>query len=463
MKRLTILLYILVAACGCAFCQTAQFISADQFSSSLISDLCQDRQGSVWIATDYGLNRYDGYEFQTFLHDDNDPASMGVNVVVSLLCDNEGRLWVGTNRGVDRFDADRETFVHYPFPEGETPRVSCIVQRRDGTLLIGTAGYGAFFLDGDGKLKRFSMGKSDNYYSHIFEDSRGRLWRTGFDDMISMLNGDKTTDYRSVVGAPQGFVESADELLIACQHGFMSFRNGKMSVADIDMSSVAGRDISFSSVRANANGDIYIGTRGHGLYCIPSRRPLRLERMDINVPGIDQQTAKVSAVMFDRKGNLWTGCERKGLLLLPQRPMQFANWSFAAQNVRLGSTISSVCEGDNNMTWCTVQGVGVYGFDRQGRIKAHPSAPPAVEFIFRDRLQRYWIGTDDGLFAYDPLTGRSQLKVNFDCDKFNDMTSDETGNIYISTFSRGFCVYNPQSGSLRNYSMFDENKKLGRL
>ena len=53
--------------------------------------------------------------------------------------------------------------------------------------------------------------------------------------------------------------------------------------------------------------------------------------------------------------------------------------------------------------------------------------------------------------------------MTFNCDKFNDMTSDNEGNIYISTFSRGFCVYNPQRGTLKNYSTFDVDSVNGRL
>ena len=44
----------------------------DRFSSSLISSICQDRQGSIWIATDYGLNKFDGYRFATYLHKNGD-------------------------------------------------------------------------------------------------------------------------------------------------------------------------------------------------------------------------------------------------------------------------------------------------------------------------------------------------------------------------------------------------------
>ncbi len=445
--------------------QTGHFISSDNFSSSLISCLCQDQQGSVWIATDYGLNRFDGYRFHTFLHDDADSTSMVANVVVTLLTDDKGRLWVGTNRGLDRFDADRELFIHYPFPDGLSPRVSTLLQRKDGSLLVGTAGYGCFTLDANDKLKLFSLGQGDHFFSNMFEDSRGRLWRSGFDDRISLrTDNDEVRDFVSPLGTPQAFAEQNDELLVLCQHGILSFHNNQFTEADIDMSAVSSKDQVFTQMVVGSDGTIYVGSRGQGLYRVSRQHPRRLEPVDMNAYGIDQRTAMINNLMFDRHGNLWLGCHRKGLLILPQRPVQFTNWSFNAQGVILSSTISSVCEGDGGIIWSAVQGVGIYGFDAAGHVVAHPKAPDAVEFIFRDRLQRYWVGTDDALFSYDPLTGRYEKKVVYDCDKFNDMTSDLEGRIYISAFSRGFCVYDPQTGGKQCYDMDSPSDSVrGRL
>ena len=442
--------------------QRGHFFPSDRFSSSLISDLCQDWQGSVWIATDYGLNRFDGYHFQTFLHDDADSTSLGTNVVVTLLCDRDGRLWVGTNKGLDYYDTQRELFRHYHFPNDIKPRVTSLLQRRDGTLLIGTAGYGAFALTSpDDQPKNFSLDQTNKYFSRFFEDSRGRLWKSGFDETISMREGDKIQHFHSPLGNPAAFLEQDGQLLVLCLHGLMTFKDGKFVKSDIDMSAVAGKDVIFTRMTPDRDNILYIGTRGNGLYRLTGRR---LERVDVSAQGIDMGTAKISDIMFDQRGNLWLGCHRKGLLMLPQRPLQFGNWSFEDQGISLGSTIGSVCEGDGGTIWCTVQGVGVYGFNAKGHVIAHPQAPDAVEFIFRDRQQRYWIGTDDGLFAYDPLTGHSKLRVTFDCDKFNNMTSDDAGRIYISTFSRGFCVYDPQTGALLNHNFQEENDSVkGRL
>jgi ligand-binding sensor domain-containing protein len=157
-----------------------------------------------------------------------------------------------------------------------------------------------------------------------------------------MHDGTKNTKYRSTVGNALEFVETDDELLILCQHGFMSFRNGKMSEADINMGALAKKDVVFSKITSIPDGTMYVGTRGKGLYRISPAHPRRLESVSINTYGIDPSTAKIAAVMTDRRGNLWLGCHRKGLLMVPSRPVQFNSWSFAAQGVNLGSTISSV-------------------------------------------------------------------------------------------------------------------------
>ena len=460
-QLLLIVCYVLMSLPG--YAETGHFIPSDRFSSSLINALCQDKQGSVWIATDYGLNKFDGYRFATYLHDDADTTSLNFNAVVTLFCDRKGRLWVGTSHGLDRYNSDDETFVHYRFPDGVLPRVSSILERHDGTLIIGTAGYGAYVIGSDNRLHVFNLEGADKYFTHLFEDSERRLWRSGFDNVISLRMDDKIVNFQSERGNPQQFLELDGELLIVCQHGLMTYRNGQMGVADVNMSAVEGKDIVFASAAANDKGDIYIGTRGQGIYRISSSRPRRLEYVDIDAFGLNQRTAKISATMFDRRGNLWLGCHQKGLLMLPLQPVLFNNWSFDTQGISLGSTVTSVCEGDNGLTWCTVQGVGIYGFNSQGHVVARPAAPNAVEFIFRDKQKRYWVGTDDGLFSYDPITGRYEQKVTFDCDKFNDMTSDDEGNIYISTFSRGFCMYNPKTGLLRNHNFYEEDSVRGSL
>ena len=56
--------------------QAGQFFPSERFSSGLINDVCQDKYGYIWIATENGLNKFDGYRFTTYLSlPDEEPAS----------------------------------------------------------------------------------------------------------------------------------------------------------------------------------------------------------------------------------------------------------------------------------------------------------------------------------------------------------------------------------------------------
>ncbi len=452
MKNFLLLLLAVVLSSGRVAAQTGHFMPSELFSSGLINSLCQDKYGSIWIATDYGLNRGDGYHFQSFLHDDDDVWSICVNTVSSLFCDRQGRIWVGTAHGLDRYDEAADGFVHYKFPGALQPRVSCMTQLADGRLFVGTAGFGAFIVDDEGHIepaRGYADAANDQYYSRVFVDSRGRFWKSSSTNTVVVKSGGSFQHFESK-GEPMGFIERDGNVIIIGTRGIIVTRDGRLTDIGVDVSVLDGKEVLFSDVFKDHDDNIYIGTRGHGLFRLaPSS--YHLESYDATIFGSSMNTAKVRGLLADRDGNLWIGLQRKGLVMIPRRPMQFQTWSFQVQKVSVSSPISSVCEGDDGMTWCTVQGVGVYGFDAKGHIVAHPKSPDAVEFIFRDQQRQYWIGTDDALFTYNPLTGDSQLKVSFDCDGFKDLTVDDEGRIYISTFSRGFCVYNPATGELKNY------------
>ena len=93
MKQIALLFLICLGVHVSSFAKTGSFISADRFSNSIITDLCQDKYGNLWIATDYGLNKYNGYRFVSYFHDETDETSLCHNAVVNLFCDNEGNLW----------------------------------------------------------------------------------------------------------------------------------------------------------------------------------------------------------------------------------------------------------------------------------------------------------------------------------------------------------------------------------
>ena len=471
MRRLLTLYILFSGLFPAVWAQSGRFYSSDRLTSSMVTTLCQDSCGYIWIGTDYGLNRFDGYSFKTFYAAEDDTTSLYSNVISQLFCDRDGQLWVGTGRGLCRYDYRRNAFVRYAAPDGVRPRFSDIDQRADGTLLLATAGYGIYQLRPGAAaiepLQGYATAATGNFFSRILVDHEGHFWKSGNDDLVVRRDArsGRLTEYASPLGSPADLFEYEGRVYVLCPHGILQVAGGRLQPAPFDLSAATGANAIFRVALTDRRGYLYLGTRGSGLFRVaPGSR--RLERVENQNSAFDLNTSKVWALLEDREHNLWAGCQQKGLLMFTSHREPFSTWSFSDQNVRLGTSVSSLCEGDGGMIWCTVQGNGVYGFDAAGRVAAHPAAPPATECIYRDRSGSYWLGTDDGLYSYDPLTGASRLAARYDCDKINDMTDDGRGHIVISTFSKGFCVYDKATGELRHFSelvrLTDDNHLCNR-
>lgn len=105
MKTLIISLLVtllLLTASPLAQGQDARLYDKDQIGSQTVQVLCQDERNFLWMGTDNGLCRFDGTQFTTYVHSENDSTSLSDNTVRTLLIDREQRLWVGTENGLQR-------------------------------------------------------------------------------------------------------------------------------------------------------------------------------------------------------------------------------------------------------------------------------------------------------------------------------------------------------------------------
>ncbi len=464
-QRRTVLSFCFALLCVAAYALTGQYIPSDRFSSGLINAMYQDRYGYMWIATENGLNKFDGYRFTTYYHKSGDSTTLGSNIVTSLYQDSKGQFWVGTRTGIYRYDYATDGFKAFPTGEENEPRIITFLERKNGEFLAGTSGRGLWTVK-DGVVSKIKGGYSSSggnwYYNQMMEDSQGRFWKCGYGNEVTMMDKQGVHQFFVDQGIVSRIVEFGNEILIIGLHGISSYRNGQVSHADIDLSALGNSDVIMSCAFQDHIGNVYIGTRGDGLFRLP-KGSRKVERVECTLQGMDLNTAKIWTISEDRRGNIWVGCLAKGLVILPSQQPQFSAWSFSAQRYFISSTITSVCQGDNGLTWCTVQGSGVFAFDATGRIVAHPNAPAAAEFIYRDRRGRHWIATDEALYRYEPMSGRYQKEIELEADRINAMTDDTEGNLYISTFSRGFCIYNTETGAIKKFNGTDPETPKGRL
>ena len=127
-------------------------------SQNTVFDITQDKQGNMWFATYDGLNRYDGYDFTVYQNDEQNPYSIGSNIIRVCTTDSQGRLWAGTHKkGCHSMMQNRINSIIIPIRKikKNTP-ITNIVEVDEHRLFLFTDGNDKQLLLFDTETRRFS-------------------------------------------------------------------------------------------------------------------------------------------------------------------------------------------------------------------------------------------------------------------------------------------------------------------
>ena len=150
-----------------------------------IRAIAQTTDGYLWLGTDEGLARFDGYEFVVFNKDNGDLPG---NSITALAAARDGSLWIGTSNGLTCYRDKR--FRTYTTKQGLPDNaITALVEDRAGTLWIVAGVY----------LSRYQAGKFTNLapgpdlpvtaLRAIREDWHGELWIGGFGGVGKLVGG----------------------------------------------------------------------------------------------------------------------------------------------------------------------------------------------------------------------------------------------------------------------------------
>lgn len=107
----------------------------DGLSNNFVSDITQDKHGFIWIATDGGLNRFDGENFKVFSEKNTELKGNSVN---ALFYDaRTDRLWVGSKKGLNVLDCKSQKFLSVSLPPDiKSPNIVDVSQASDGGIYV---------------------------------------------------------------------------------------------------------------------------------------------------------------------------------------------------------------------------------------------------------------------------------------------------------------------------------------
>ena len=158
----------------------------DGLSQAAVTSVVQGQSGFMWIGTQEGLNRFDGYTFKTFYHMDDNDRSLSHDTVWDLLVDSKGNLWIGTDSGLNRFNdvTGDFDFIDVDADAGFGASHSAVLSLYEdsrGQIWIGT-GSGLILMDAEGRFTHYHHSDKDGTsigrgsVRTVLEDSQNRLW-----------------------------------------------------------------------------------------------------------------------------------------------------------------------------------------------------------------------------------------------------------------------------------------------
>lgn len=320
---------------------TAQDIKFEHYnddsglSHNAVRHIVQDKHGFLWLGTFAGLNRFDGYEFKSYLSS-SDTTNLHNDDITALVLDEElNNLWIGTRDGLSLYNTDTHTFNTYlpdennkqSLPEGEIRSVFVDKFKR---VWVGTKNSGLYILNVEtSNFKKVEI-ENFNYIKAIVEDKNGDIWIGSYESggvaklildaegeisqkliyTLSIPNSTEKNPYLNFI-----YEDAKSDIFIGTREGLYKLNKTSNEFLNLEIEDTEIKDglgPYFLSVTQADDGKYWIGTLGGLLVC---NQLEDIQKGDYkwyysvltdDTSLVDNQ---VSALFFDSSGVLWIGTE----------------------------------------------------------------------------------------------------------------------------------------------------------
>jgi signal transduction histidine kinase/ligand-binding sensor domain-containing protein/DNA-binding response OmpR family regulator len=384
-------------------------------SQSWVTQIVQDQQGFLWIGTQSGLNRYDGYNFKVYNTIPGDTNSLSNNNIMSLLVDRKNILWIGTSDGLNSYDIKNNKFA-------------------------------VFINDPDNQNSI-----SDNYIWDMSEDKKGNIWigtnrgLNKYDNKKNMFvrykYSDKTYDYyhsgiRSVLADSRNniWVGTGSGLYLMLEEDYKNDTSSYYNIDDIKFRFIPlvkirkDMDVIVNKLYEDRSGVIWIGCAGApGLY-----------RYDRNVENLDGPNIKlgfmkafrhigVNSIFQDKTGSLWIGSGGLGLMHFDEK----ADSIISRQDI----ICDEIFEDQSGVLWVSGAADGLKKYDRENQ-----QFPPPTKYgstgVLVDKKGNLWLSDTEDIHKYNQNSGQyiHYRTAPGESDNISTIHEDKRGIIWVGSW-----------------------------
>ncbi len=355
-----------------------------------ISSVLQSANGYIWLGTQEGLARFDGFDFTIF---DKHQTGLESKTIMALTEDSHGTLWIGTVDGLTRYRNGRfETLTSDEGLAGNN--ITAILEDRRGRIWAATFDNGVSLIDGASiQILNEANGLSSSNITSLYEDPSGTVWLGTTDAGVMNYHDGQFSLHTTDSGLPSDEITRIDG--DADGTVWIGTKGGFVVVNDDSFRTYAVEDgLPSNVVRAfemDAAGSLWIGTEG-GMSRLANGR---LESFD-GIEGL----SSVLALEEDVEGSLWIGTSRGGLFRVQDGKFT----TFTIDEGLGGNSVYSVYEDADGDMWVGMLGGGVSRI-RNGKITTLTSedglGTDNVVSVYGSSDGSVWLGTQgQGLIRY---------------------------------------------------------------
>lgn len=448
------------------------YSTAEGLPSNVIEKIIQDKKGFVWLATENGISKYDGYEFTNYYHKPFLSTQGPSSVNVTTACfDGEGIMWIGTfGEGLNRFDPNKERFEY--FRASSKPNslsnnyLSDIEVDHEGNIWIGTE-YGlnqynfrskqfkTYFLSG-----KQGDPKLEEKITCLSFDQKNRLWIGTHAGGVYLMNPSGKIDLIQNLKAAVSDIlnlENGETWVLTQGNGTVILDAALVQKGVISIKSHSDLKDNYHFCAAYISGKIWLST-SLGLNLIePVQKKIvhQVEKLSNNL------LSPIVDIFSDRSGVVWLGTVSHGLIQL--NPKKFAKVHF------IGAGVRTFLKEKNGDVWLGAEEIGLLKIKENTlkKIKIGDYTNFAVNRILKDRNGFFWIGTD--LYGLLKIQFRNDEEVILleELNKSNGLTDnyiwalyqDKYGRLWVGT-KNGFTILDLKGdkvAKITNFPFFPGN------
>jgi signal transduction histidine kinase/ligand-binding sensor domain-containing protein/DNA-binding response OmpR family regulator len=418
-------------------------LSTSDISFLDVSSFAQDSLGYMWMATLGGLNRYNGYEFQHFLHDSSDSTSLLHDFVLSLLIDSSQNFWVGTSNGVSSFDLRTNRFSHYT---GGMTSVYSFFEDHTGQIWAATL-LGPGIVDRERKNVIFPW--EPQAVNLFWEDNSHRLWMGLNEEQGLAVRKDQSSwEYYTLPGKRSVtciYADPQDTWWLGTNAGIVLFDPVSRTFKDPEISVPENTKLNKTQINFIKEVEplkLLIGTTTEGFFYYD----ILSKHLQHNTPARFNpfNSSQLHTCYINRQGNAWIGTYDKGFIIGNKQSDCF-NIDQVLSHLFKEKFVTRIIEDKNNHFWIATRYDGLYRYSPSKGFETFKNLFPEknefLEVIFIDSMQRIWIAFETQLIIANITdSGHVNIIKRMNIGNVRTIKEDSGKNIWLGTWKGLFKI-----------------------